>query len=87
MKFMARCLAPFLVGAAVALFGNGTQWLGPITNFSPEYRDRTIELCHGDDEIASRVDLGSAFGLGAYMRHIDTIFARLEALKEEPLHA
>jgi len=45
------------------------------------------ELCRADDEIASRIDLGSAFDLGAYTRHIDTIFARLEALKEEPLHA
>src|SRR3954454_4167752 len=45
------------------------------------------ELCRGDDEIASRVDLDSTFDLGAYTRHIDTVFARLEALKEEPLHA
>jgi adenylosuccinate lyase len=45
------------------------------------------ELCRSDDEIASRADLGSAFDLGAYTRHIDTVFARLEALKEEPLHA
>src|SRR5947208_5891386 len=45
------------------------------------------ELCRADDEIASRVDLESAFDLGAYTRHIDTVFARLEALKEEPLHA
>ena len=42
--------------AAVALFGNGTQWLGPITNFSPEYRDRTIELCHGADPICNPAD-------------------------------
>ena len=45
------------------------------------------ELCRADDEIASRVDLESAFDLGAYTRHIDTVFARLEALKEQPLHA
>ena len=45
------------------------------------------ELCRADEEIASRVDLESAFDLGAYTRHIDTVFARLEALKEEPLHA
>jgi adenylosuccinate lyase len=45
------------------------------------------ELCRSDDEIASRVDLGSTFDLGAYTRHVDTVFARLEALKEEPLHA
>jgi adenylosuccinate lyase len=45
------------------------------------------ELCHSDDGIASRVDLGSTFDLGAYTRHVDIVFARLEALKEEPLHA
>ncbi|EHB58316.1 Cutinase [Mycolicibacterium rhodesiae JS60] len=42
--------------AAVALFGNGTQWLGPITNFIPVYRDRTIELCHGADPICNPAD-------------------------------
>ena len=31
--------------AAVALFGNGSQWAGPITNLNPTYNDRTIELC------------------------------------------
>jgi adenylosuccinate lyase len=45
------------------------------------------ELCRADDEIASRVDLDSAFDLDAYIRHVDTVFNRLEALKEEPLHA
>jgi adenylosuccinate lyase len=45
------------------------------------------ELCRADDEIASRVDLDSTFDIGAYTRHVDTVFARLEALKEEPLHA
>jgi adenylosuccinate lyase len=45
------------------------------------------ELCRADDEIASRVDLASTFDLGAYTRHVDTVFARLHALKEEPLHA
>jgi adenylosuccinate lyase len=45
------------------------------------------ELCRADEEIASRVDLGSTFDLAAYTRHVDTVFARLEALKEEPLHA
>ena len=42
--------------AAVALFGNGMQWVGPITNFSPLYSDRTIELCHGDDPICNPTD-------------------------------
>lgn len=39
--------------AAVALFGNGSQWMGPITNFNPVYSDRTIELCHGADPICN----------------------------------
>lgn len=42
--------------AAVALFGNGTQWLGPITNFNPAFQDRTIELCHGADPICNPAD-------------------------------
>jgi cutinase len=42
--------------AAVALFGNGVAWLGPITNFSPVYRDRTIELCHGADPVCNPAD-------------------------------
>lgn len=37
--------------AAVALFGNGSAWAGPIGAFSPVYRERTIEMCHGDDPI------------------------------------
>ncbi|MCV7145551.1 cutinase family protein [Mycobacterium riyadhense] len=42
--------------AAVALFGNGSQWVGPITNFSPLYNDRTIELCHGADPVCNPAD-------------------------------
>jgi cutinase len=42
--------------AAVALFGNGTQWVGPITNFNPVYNDRTIDLCHGADPICNPAD-------------------------------
>ncbi|MBO0865507.1 MAG: cutinase family protein [Mycobacterium sp.] len=42
--------------AAVALFGNGSQWAGPITNFNPVYNDRTIELCHGADPICNPAD-------------------------------
>ena len=42
--------------AAVALFGNGSSWAGPITNFSPIYNDRTIELCHGADPICNPAD-------------------------------
>ncbi len=42
--------------AAVALFGNGTQWVGPITNFNPTYADRTIDMCHGTDPICKPGD-------------------------------
>jgi cutinase len=42
--------------AAVALFGNGVAWVGPITNFSPVYSDRTIELCHGADPVCNPAD-------------------------------
>jgi cutinase len=42
--------------AAVALFGNGSAWVGPITNFNPLYADRTIDLCHGADPICSPAD-------------------------------
>jgi cutinase len=42
--------------AAVALFGNGSQWVGPITNFNPTYSERTIELCHADDPICNPAD-------------------------------
>jgi cutinase len=42
--------------AAIALFGNGSQWVGPITNFNPLYADRTIELCHGADPVCNPAD-------------------------------
>jgi cutinase len=42
--------------AAVALFGNGSQWVGPITNFNPVYNDRTIDLCHGADPVCNPAD-------------------------------
>ena len=47
------------------------------------------ELARADDEIAARVDLDAVFDLGAYTRHVDTVFARLQSLaaKEEPVHA
>jgi adenylosuccinate lyase len=46
------------------------------------------ELVRGDDEIASRIDLDDVFDLGAYTRHVDTVFNRLQQLapREEPLH-
>jgi adenylosuccinate lyase len=47
------------------------------------------ELVRADKEIAGRVDLDAVFDLGAYTRHVDTVFERLRALarKEEPVHA
>ncbi len=42
--------------AAVALFGNGSQWVAPITNFNPLYSDRTIELCHASDPVCNPAD-------------------------------
>jgi adenylosuccinate lyase len=45
------------------------------------------ELCRADDEIATRAHLDAVFDLGAFTRHIDTVFARLDALKGEPAHA
>jgi adenylosuccinate lyase len=46
------------------------------------------ELVRGDDEIASRIDLGEVFDLGAYTKHVDTIFSRLQSLspREEAVH-
>jgi adenylosuccinate lyase len=45
------------------------------------------ELVRGDDEIASRLELDAVFDLGAYTRHVDTVFSRLHALtKGEPVH-
>jgi hypothetical protein len=45
-------------------------------------------LCRGDEEIAGRVELDDVFDLGAYTRHVDTVFNRLQSLapREEPLH-
>jgi adenylosuccinate lyase len=47
------------------------------------------ELVRADDEIAGRIDLEAVFDLGAYTRHVDTVFARLHTLTEmkEPVHA
>lgn len=42
--------------AAVALFGNGSAWAGPIGAFNGTYRERTIELCHGADPICNPAD-------------------------------
>jgi cutinase len=39
--------------AAVALFGNGSAWAGPIGAFNPNYRERTVEMCHGADPVCN----------------------------------
>jgi adenylosuccinate lyase len=46
------------------------------------------ELARADPELAERIDLDTVFDLGAYTRHVDTVFHRLHALvrKEEPVH-
>jgi adenylosuccinate lyase len=44
------------------------------------------ELVREDAEIAGRVDLETVFDLGAFTRHVDTVFERLRALREEPVH-
>ena len=43
-------------------------------------------LVEGDQRIAGRIDLAAAFDLGAYTRHVDTVFDRLNALTEEAAH-
>jgi adenylosuccinate lyase len=47
------------------------------------------QLVAADPQISARVDLDSVFDLDATVRHVDTVFERLEALvgKEEPVHA
>jgi adenylosuccinate lyase len=45
------------------------------------------ELVRGDAELASRVDLDAVFELAAYTRHVDVVFERLGALREEHVHA
>jgi adenylosuccinate lyase len=44
-------------------------------------------LVRADEEIAARVDLDAVFDLGAYTRHVDVVFERLRALREEHVHA
>jgi len=39
--------------AAVALFGNGTNWAVPITALNVKYQNRTIDLCHSDDPVCN----------------------------------
>jgi adenylosuccinate lyase len=44
------------------------------------------ELVQEGAEIAGRVDLEAVFDLGAFTRHVDTVFERLRSLREEPVH-
>jgi adenylosuccinate lyase len=44
------------------------------------------ELVRQDAEIAGRIDLEPVFDLTAFTRHVDTVFERLRALREEPVH-
>jgi adenylosuccinate lyase len=44
------------------------------------------ELVRQDAEIAGRIDLEAVFDLTAFTRHVDTVFERLRALREEPVH-
>ena len=47
------------------------------------------ELARADAEVSSRVELNDVFDLGAYTRHVDTVFDRLRALvaARGPVHA
>jgi adenylosuccinate lyase len=46
------------------------------------------DLVRGDAAIAARVALGEVFDLAAYTRHVDAVFQRLHALRqEEGVHA
>jgi adenylosuccinate lyase len=46
------------------------------------------DLVRGDAAIAGRVELGEVFDLAAYTRHVDAVFQRLHALRqEEGVHA
>jgi adenylosuccinate lyase len=44
------------------------------------------ELVRGDEELGGCVDLDAVFDLSAFTRHVDTVFERLRALREEPAH-
>ncbi len=47
--------------AAVVLFGNGTRRvLGPVSDFSPLYGDKTIDLCNANDPICSNTAVEDA---------------------------
>jgi adenylosuccinate lyase len=44
------------------------------------------ELVREDTEVSGRVDLDAVFELDAFTRHVHTVFERLRALREEPVH-
>src|SRR5688500_17118318 len=44
-------------------------------------------LVRADAELAGRVDLDAVFDLDAYTQHVDVVFDRLQALREEHAHA
>jgi len=44
-------------------------------------------LVRADSELAGRVDLDAVFDLDAYTQHVDVVFERLRALREEHAHA
>jgi adenylosuccinate lyase len=44
------------------------------------------EVVREDAEIVGRVDLDAVFDLTAFTRHVDTVFERLRALREEAVH-
>jgi len=43
-------------------------------------------LVEEDERIEGRIDLGAAFDLGAYTRHVNAVFERLHELTEEAVH-
>jgi adenylosuccinate lyase len=45
------------------------------------------DLVRADAELAGRIDLDAVFDLEAYTQHVDVVFERLRALREEHAHA
>jgi adenylosuccinate lyase len=77
-----------LVDAGLARDDAYRQVQGHAMRAWEEERDFS-ELVRADPEIAGRVDLDAVFDLDATVRHVDTVFDRLQALvaKEEAVHA
>jgi adenylosuccinate lyase len=51
-----------------------------------EEEEEFPELVRADLEIADRVNLNTVFDDGAYTKHVDVIFDRLQSLAKEPAH-